>query len=467
MTLVLLQLAALWPLWGWYAGRLADRSDEPWGLVPLALAAALLWRERRRGSDPARSARGEWIVPALAAGMMGLYALIYSFVPPLVRAGLGVSALAILLSSRVFGQRLHAGLWGLLILSLPVMQTLEFYAGYPLRLLVTRAAAGLLGLAGLAVAPRGTALEWGDALVAVDAPCSGIRMMWAGACLVAALAAFGGLGFGRTVRAGAVACGLILAGNVLRTTALFYVESGLIAAPPAAHAGVGLVTFTLTSVGIVLGATVTGCDPHGGLSGRERAEADGVVSRRIQADAPAGRYNRRRTLALCAFGLACGAAAAAPLASRPPDVSREGFPGWPASFEGRAIGALPIGPVEADFEKTFPGRLGRFSDGEREIVLRWVRRPTRQLHPAETCFKGLGYAVSPRPLERDARGSLWGRFRAERADSALEVRSRIVDEDGREWQDVSSWFWSAALGRSRGPWWAVTVAEAAGRGETE
>jgi hypothetical protein len=27
------------------------------------------------------------------------------------------------------------------------------------------------------------------------------------------------------------------------------------------------------------------------------------------------------------------------------------------------------------------------------------------------------------------------------------------------WTDVSSWYWSALLGRSRGPWWVITTAE--------
>jgi hypothetical protein len=29
-----------------------------------------------------------------------------------------------------------------------------------------------------------------------------------------------------------------------------------------------------------------------------------------------------------------------------------------------------------------------------------------------------------------------------------------------EWTDASSWYWAAILGRTRGPWLAVTVATA-------
>ncbi|MCI0665355.1 MAG: hypothetical protein L0220_30200 [Acidobacteria bacterium] len=35
-------------------------------------------------------------------------------------------------------------------------------------------------------------------------------------------------------------------------------------------------------------------------------------------------------------------------------------------------------------------------------------------------------------------------------------RDVAVDEN---WTDVSSWYWSAMLGRSCGPWWVVTIAE--------
>ena len=33
-----------------------------------------------------------------------------------------------------------------------------------------------------------------------------------------------------------------------------------------------------------------------------------------------------------------------------------------------------------------------------------------------------------------------------------------LEGDGRSFADVSSWYWSAVTGRSRGPWWARTIA---------
>ena len=156
---------------------------------------------------------------------------------------------------------------------------------------------------------------------------------------------------------------------------------------------------------------------------------------------------------------ACLAAAVIPLWTPSLNTHAAGFPGWPASFEGRALSEEPLDPVEQVAARGFPGRMGRFTDGQRQIVLRWVNRPSRQLHPAEVCFRGMGYQVTFGPLTRDGAGALWSSFEARRGEEHLAVRSRIHDENGQAWQDVSGWFWAAALGRTAGPWWAFTVAE--------
>jgi len=132
---------------------------------------------------------------------------------------------------------------------------------------------------------------------------------------------------------------------------------------------------------------------------------------------------------------------------------------WPNAWEGRALRAL--GEVERRFAARFPGAIGRFSDGERVLVLRRVNEPTRRLHPAADCFRGLGWRIARTQLERDARERLWRCFEAEGRDGRrLRVCERIEGEDGEAFVDASSWFWSAVLGRSRGPWQAVTVVEA-------
>ena len=158
------------------------------------------------------------------------------------------------------------------------------------------------------------------------------------------------------------------------------------------------------------------------------------------------------------FLIVCVLAAHAPLFPTPPAVAPAGFPGWPDSFEGRPLGQLSLTALEKRFGASFPGRVGRFSDGEREIILRWVPQETRKLHPAAECFRAAGYELTPQPMEVDAQRIRWGRFLARRGGTKLVVRERLHDADGNSWTDVSAWYWAAFWGRSQGPWWAITVA---------
>jgi hypothetical protein len=41
----------------------------------------------------------------------------------------------------------------------------------------------------------------------------------------------------------------------------------------------------------------------------------------------------------------------------------------------------------------------------------------------------------------------------------LTVREAILEGRASRWTEVSQWYWEALLGQTRGPWWAITVAE--------
>ncbi len=160
------------------------------------------------------------------------------------------------------------------------------------------------------------------------------------------------------------------------------------------------------------------------------------------------------------FLLLCALCALLPLvrsgsASPAPETP---FPGWPSHFEGRPLTPLPLSELEASFQQGFPGQVGRFSDGRREIILRWVTRETRKLHPSADCFKANGYQLENRPLLRQGE-QRWSSYLASRKGTRLLVRERISDAGGGQWSDVSAWYWAAQLGQTQGPWWAVTVAE--------
>jgi hypothetical protein len=160
------------------------------------------------------------------------------------------------------------------------------------------------------------------------------------------------------------------------------------------------------------------------------------------------------------FLLTAALAAAVPWLALPRQPSRlPAFPGWPATFDGRTLHPMPIGEGEKRFESEFPGRIGRFTDGSREIVIRWVTEATRKLHPSADCWGYAGFEIKPLPLRIDAAGLRWATFEAHRGDEHLRVFERIADDHGHGWTDVSEWYWSALTGDTSGPWWTFAWAQ--------
>lgn len=160
--------------------------------------------------------------------------------------------------------------------------------------------------------------------------------------------------------------------------------------------------------------------------------------------------------------LACACACISPLLGRQVHgvAIAQGDPVWPAHFQGRALTELSLSERERTFLAGFPGRVARFTDGDREIVMRRVSEPTRRLHPAEDCYRGLGYATSQVRIVSDREQSQWRCFTATRGTDALDVCEQFQDNHGQRWTDVSAWYWAGILGQSAGPWLATTVASA-------
>lgn len=415
-------LAAFWPVWRWYAARLADGADDKWGLFALALALALAWARRRVGPVP----------DLRLATLLCVYSLGFASLPPLGRAMLAVLALGSLLARSCRGP--HAALVGLLLLSLPLEATLQYLLGYPLRFAVATSSALLLAPWG--VQAQGTTLLWAGETVLVDAPCSGLRMLWVSLLLGLGLAAWKRLGSRRTVFVAATAVVAAFSANVLRSTALFFTETGLLAWPEWTHAGVGLAAM----------ATVTGLV----------VMASGRGQTRPLRSAPVICGGPRRGLLLTAAAVATLVPL---LPARRPPPRLDTFPGWPQRIEDRQLVERPLEPRAEDWARDFPGRLATFSSEGREVLLRWLPRATRRLHPSADCYRGLGYRLSPLPARRGPGGVVWGCSLARREEETLRVCEHLVDARGRTFSDVSSWYWSALLGRSPGPYWAVTVAE--------
>ena len=128
----------------------------------------------------------------------------------------------------------------------------------------------------------------------------------------------------------------------------------------------------------------------------------------------------------------------------------------PGEFEGEKLVAEPLTERESAFAADFPGTIKRCRAGEKVVILRQVDRATHRVHSAATCLSASGWSVEPLPAERRASGD-WSRFRVAKDGEMLLVREQICAADGTTITDVPSWFWSAFLGQTKGPWLVMTV----------
>jgi exosortase/archaeosortase family protein len=263
--LLIALIAALWPVWQWLAMRARSDSADAWALLSLVTACAVLWREGRwvphdnvasssgaPGANVSSMASVKAVGWSLPAVLMLVYTASYPFVPPIVRAMFAISALAAVCSSLWFGKRMNLPLWGLSLLALPLVPSMNFYLGYPLRVVVGEATSVLLQLNGFAVVRDGATLLWGEQQISIDAPCSGIKMLWTGLYLSCALAALMRLGASRTILLASLSMVVVMSANVLRAAALFYVEAGVVPQAQPAHGVVGVFVFAIAAMSIVV-----------------------------------------------------------------------------------------------------------------------------------------------------------------------------------------------------------------------
>lgn len=244
MALVFLQFAAIWPVIKWYMMRILDRSDEPYGLLALATVIVFLFYDR----NDAKPKLSSFYTPA---SILLVYGLTFHFLPPLLRAVIATTSLACTISIYRSGKPFHAGILGLLLLSLPLISSIQFFIGYPLRAIVGDASALLLQMSGFAVVREGTMLNWCGHLVSIDAPCSGVKMLWAGLYLALTLVCFFELNLLKSALVVFMAIFVIMISNILRTTSLFFIEAKILSLPLWSHTMLGLTMFGFASIAIV------------------------------------------------------------------------------------------------------------------------------------------------------------------------------------------------------------------------
>jgi len=454
----IVQVIALWSVWKWLALRVWTSTEERWSFLALAAAIFFIFFWRKSDSIGKQSgfsqAHFSFFGLGLSIVLTFLYAASFAFSPPLPRAILAMTALTLTLSVWRLAKPFYVGLWCLLLLSLPTAASLQFFLGYPLRVVVGKATAFLLQMQGLDVWREGVLLHFGEKLVWIDAPCSGIKMLWFGLFLASFSVCFYRLSNFKSLAVLGSAFIIILLGNIFRASALFYIEAEIIKAPSFMHEAVGVFAFTFTAVGIIFAAQFWRNLPSRAWT---RFFQNMLTPKATIQSAMCAEIR----IFIILFFTGCFTAFFTSYwlsAEKTIKPVTQNFGVFPATFEGFEIKELPLSERESYFLEDFPGHIGRFSDGKREIIIRYVREATRKLHPADDCFRAIGYSTKPLPLKVDEEGKRWSCFAAVKADEKLRVCERIYNFEGDEWTDVSSWYWSA-LGKSYGEWWAVTVAE--------
>jgi exosortase/archaeosortase family protein len=185
--------------------------------------------------------------------MLAAYAASYLILPAIMRAAIAIAASLFCFYLALFKERPPVAFWGMVALALPVLPSLQFMLGYPMRIVSAALTVALLQAHGLVIERQGTFLVWRDEMIQFDAPCSGVNMLWAALLLTLMGCILFRLGVARTAAAIVFAIAVTIACNVLRASSLFYVEAGFVPqAAPWWHDGIGIAAFIL-SAAVILG----------------------------------------------------------------------------------------------------------------------------------------------------------------------------------------------------------------------
>ncbi|MEN8774513.1 MAG: exosortase/archaeosortase family protein [Akkermansiaceae bacterium] len=416
ITITLVLAIAFAPVFLWYSDRLSDGSGEPLGLIALAAALGLAIKDRSPGN------------PRCAEIALIIYGIGFFFLPPLLRAIPALLTIAFLT-----GMHHRAGKLALLFLSLPIQASMDFFLGFPFRVITAEGSRMIFSFFGISVERYGVQLSLGSALVSVDPPCSGLQMLWATAFLTAILAALFKLNYPRSISLGLAALLLCILANIFRATFLAIPEARLIAMPGFLHAGIGLFFFTLAGIALVKLASWF----H--------------VKHSLTPTPP-------RPLPLRLTATAFGVSLITLLPANTGRPSSENELPIQTEYRGRQLEEVPLSSREESFARNFPGQLKIYQAGNDTLILRHVTRATRMLHPSYHCLKAEGFSISHSRLERDHNGHPMATYQAKLNQEHYFVSEIIRSSDSsRYWTDVCAWYWHALFHPNSGPWVAETL----------
>jgi exosortase/archaeosortase family protein len=247
-AVTLCQLVAYWGAWAWLYRRVSHSAADVFGMF--AVVGMITYLAIWTIAGNRRVFRFSLLPIVLLMLIYGTSYLVPT--PSILRAAIASISLFLTVHFAIFGRQPPVAYWGMILFALPIVPSLQFYLGFPARLLSASLTVPLLRMNGLSVHREGTYLVWQDKMIQFDAPCSGVTMLWAGILLTFSLAYLQKFTALRTALA-LVVCGLfILVGNVLRAGSLFYLETGLFPAPATWwHDAVGIVVFVATAIALL------------------------------------------------------------------------------------------------------------------------------------------------------------------------------------------------------------------------
>ncbi len=248
-----LHTLALWPHGAWAWQRAFDGSDDPLGVMALATLLWLVWRER---TAMRAFPRLPWLVAGMALALAATLSLPH--LPSLVAASIAALSITCAVVAWLPGGVPRLPLAGLTLLSLPVVASMQFYVGWPLRVVTAQLSTWVLQLAGIDAVRSGASMTVRGQLVIVDAPCSGVQMAWMAYFAACAVGAYTQQRDGAFVRRLPWVSVIVLAGNALRNSVLVALESRPQGLDAAAHEAIGLVALAATTLLVVRAVSVGG-----------------------------------------------------------------------------------------------------------------------------------------------------------------------------------------------------------------
>jgi exosortase/archaeosortase family protein len=242
-----LHALALWPHGAYLVQRAVDGSDDPLGLLALAAVAALvLWHRHSLRLTP----RIGWLVASMAIAIAANGAW-WAGVPALLASLLAALSLVCALLAWWPAAQARLLLTGLVLLALPWIASLQFYLGFPLRVITAQLSAWGLQVASFDATRSGASMLVNGQLVIVDAPCSGVQMAWLAYFTACAAAADTGLSDRLFVRRAAWVGAIVLFGNVLRNSVLVALESRPAGLSTAWHEAIGLAALAAVCITVL------------------------------------------------------------------------------------------------------------------------------------------------------------------------------------------------------------------------